>query len=76
MWKGFDPNVVDAYGATPLHYAIMSIEENNIQALISLGADINKQDNKQQSILHIAIARYIENQDDYGFYKEILKEML
>jgi len=46
IWKGFDPNVVDAYGATPLHYAIMSIEENNIQALISLGADINKQDNK------------------------------
>ena len=26
----FDPNVLDNFGASPLHYAIMSIEENNI----------------------------------------------
>ena len=26
----FDPNKRDNQGATPLHYAIMSIEENNI----------------------------------------------
>lgn len=26
----FDPNVADKQGASPLHYAIMSIEENNI----------------------------------------------
>lgn len=76
VWRGFDPNAEDEYGATPLHYAIMSIEENNIQALISLGADVNHQDHKGQSILHIAVARYVENQDDYAFYKEILKEML
>ena len=29
-YKGFDPNIMDSFGATPLHYAIMSIEENNI----------------------------------------------
>jgi len=39
--KGFDPNVLDKYGASPLHYAIMNIEENNVQALLSLGASIN-----------------------------------
>jgi len=37
----FNPNVTDSYGASPLHYAIMALEENNIQALLSLGADIN-----------------------------------
>ena len=37
----FDANVRDKFGATPLHYAIMSIEESNIQALLSLKADIN-----------------------------------
>lgn len=28
--KNFDTNVQDKFGATPLHYAIMSIEESNI----------------------------------------------
>ena len=37
----FDPNVKDKVGAGPLHYAIMSIEENNIQALVSLGSNID-----------------------------------
>lgn len=40
-YRDFDANVLDDQGASPLHYAIMSIEENNIQALLSLGADIN-----------------------------------
>ena len=39
--KNFNPNQLDFFGASPLHYAIMSIEENNIQALLSLGSDIN-----------------------------------
>jgi len=29
-YKLFDANCQDGFGATPLHYAIMSIEENNI----------------------------------------------
>ena len=28
--KKFDPNVTDKFDATPLHYAIMSLEEFNI----------------------------------------------
>ena len=27
-------------------------------------------------MLHIVVARYITNQEDYGFYKEIIKELL
>jgi len=41
IMNDFDPDVLDKHGASPLHYAIMSIEENNIQALLSLGANIN-----------------------------------
>jgi ankyrin repeat protein len=57
----FDPNVRDMQGASPLHYAIMSIEENNVQALLSLGSDINFQDNKGDTMLHVALARYIDD---------------
>ena len=28
--SGFDPNIADNFGATALHYAIISCEENNI----------------------------------------------
>jgi ankyrin repeat protein len=40
----------------------MSIEENNIQALLSLGADINLQDKEGNSMLHVAINGYIDDQ--------------
>ena len=53
--------IIDFYGASPLHYAIMALEENNIQALLSLGANINQQDNSGSSMLHVAIVRYIED---------------
>lgn len=72
----FDPNIVDRYGATPLHYAIMSIEESNIQALLSLGADINAQDLRGDSMLHVAIVRYVDDQQNYNVYKEVVKEIL
>jgi len=39
----------------------MALEENNIQALLSLGADINQQDFSGSSMLHVAITRYIED---------------
>ena len=47
--------MLDNFGATPLHFAVISIEENNIQALLSMGADINMQDNSHNSILHLAL---------------------
>jgi hypothetical protein len=60
-YKYFDPNVSDIHGGTPLHYAIMSIEEYNIHALMSLGSDINRKDKKGDSVLHVALARYIDD---------------
>lgn len=72
----FNVNIRDLHGASPLHYAIMNIEENNIQALLSLGAEINLQDNYGDSMLHVAIARYINDQENFGVYKEVIKEVL
>jgi hypothetical protein len=76
IMENFDPNILDKQGASPLHYAIMAIEENNIQALLSLGADINLQDRQGDSMLHVALARYVDDQDNFGVYKEIIKEIL
>jgi hypothetical protein len=39
----------------------MALEENNIQALLSLGANINQQDHSGSSMLHVAIVRFIED---------------
>ena len=54
----------------------MNIEEKNIQALISMNAQVNDQDNKGDSLLHLALARYIEDQENYGVYKEVFKMLL
>lgn len=43
---------------------------------MSLKADINAQDLRGNSMLHVALARYVEDQDDYSVYKEIIKEIL
>lgn len=75
-YKYFDPNCVDIHGGTPLHYAIMSIEEYNIHALMSLGSDINRKDKKGDSVLHVALTRYIDDQENYGLYKEVIKSIL
>jgi len=58
----FNPNIEDNFGATPLHYAIMNIEENNIQTLLSLGGDINYQDHQGNTPLHLTIISYIDDQ--------------
>lgn len=54
----FDPNAADLSGASPLHYAVMKLQENNMRALISLGADVNMQDKRGDSPLHIALQFY------------------
>ena len=54
----------------------MNIEENNIQALLSLGASINQQDRQGNSPLHLALISYIDDQENYLVYKEIIKEIL
>lgn len=37
---------------------------------------MNKQDDLNQSMLHVAISRYLEDQENYYYYKEMIKEML
>ena len=54
----------------------MCIEEKSIQALISMGADINCVDSKGNSLLHLGLARYIDDQENYGVYKEVFKMLL
>ena len=54
----------------------MSIEENNIQALLSIGANINQQDKQGNSALHLAVNRYVDDQDNYFIYKAIMKQLL
>jgi len=36
---GLDPNCVDEYGSTPLHYAVEDITGDSINTLLQLGAD-------------------------------------
>ena len=37
---------------------------------------MNKQDDLNQSMLRVAISRYLEDQENYYYYKEMIKEML
>jgi hypothetical protein len=54
----------------------MSIEEKNIQALISMGSKVNDQDFKGDSLIHLALARYVDDVDNFGVYQEIIKMLL
>jgi len=54
----------------------MSLEEFNIQIFLSLGSEINLQDDQGNSSLHLALLRYIDDQDNYQTYKAIIKQLL
>jgi hypothetical protein len=43
-------------------------EELNIQALLSLGSDINSKDINGNSILHLSVERYFEDQENFVLY--------
>lgn len=69
----FNPNARDQNGGTGLHYALTSLEEKNMQAMISLGVDLNAQDIQGNTVLHLAIIRFIDDQDNYQVYKRVVK---
>ena len=48
----------------------------NVQLLIKLGADINSQDIRGQTPLHLAVMRIAAQPDDFIIYKKIIKELL
>jgi len=44
--------------------------------LLSIGSDINKQDQLGNSMLHQTLVGYLDDQDNYFIYKAIIKQLL
>lgn len=53
----FDVNCRTGLKATPLHFAVICREFNNVELLIKLNADLNAQDSKGNTPLMLAIIR-------------------
>eukprot|EP00353_Schmidingerella_taraikaensis_P007563 CAMPEP_0185568276 /NCGR_PEP_ID=MMETSP0434-20130131/1285_1 /TAXON_ID=626734 ORGANISM="Favella taraikaensis, Strain Fe Narragansett Bay" /NCGR_SAMPLE_ID=MMETSP0434 /ASSEMBLY_ACC=CAM_ASM_000379 /LENGTH=65 /DNA_ID=CAMNT_0028182739 /DNA_START=580 /DNA_END=777 /DNA_ORIENTATION=- len=54
----------------------MKQEFMNVQLLIKFGADVNAQDIRGNSLLHLAVMRIAASPDDFDNYKKIIKELL
>ena len=72
----YDISPRDNYKATPLHFAIMKQEFMNVQLLIKFGADVDAQDVRGNSPLHLAVMRIAACPEDFDNYKKIIKELL
>lgn len=55
LQQGFDINIKDKLGKTPLHYAIESRSERKVRLLLERGADANAADSTGQNSLYRAI---------------------
>ena len=59
--KGFDPNSVDNFGQTPLHYAVKDGNKSAIQLLLQAGANPNSTESYNgNSALHYAATLGVE----------------
>ena len=72
----FDVMSKDNYDATPLHFAVLKQEFMNVQLLIKLGANVDAQDIRGHTPLHLAVMRIAAQPDEYDAYKKIIKELL
>ena len=64
-------------GASPLHFAAISLLIKNVQALVKFGADPNCQDVEGNTPLHLCLETLFET-DEYQFdkVKNIVKELI
>ena len=72
----FEVSPRDNYQATPLHFAVLKQEFSNIELLIKHGADVNAQDIRGNSPLHLAVMKIGAQPEDFDEYKRIIKELL
>lgn len=69
-------NQADLKGATALHFAVISMHNKNVQALIKLGADPNFQDVDGNTPLHLTIQTLATEPKSFEKLKNIGKELL
>ncbi|MHC9541916.1 MAG: ankyrin repeat domain-containing protein [Vulcanimicrobiota bacterium] len=55
--RGADPDAVDKYGLTPLHYAVNADQDSIVKILCAHGADVNKKDYSGDTPLQLAAER-------------------
>lgn len=68
---------MDKKGATALHFAIISLQLKNVQALIKLGANPNAQDVQGDTPLHLCLKILAEDEvKNFEKLKNIGKELL
>ena len=53
---GENPNAQNSLGWTPIYFAIISDEEETMQTLIGLGADIDVTDSNSKTVFNFAIS--------------------
>ena len=74
---GVDVNHADKKGATALHFATISLQLKNVQALIKLGANPNAQDVEGNTPLHLCLKILAEDETkNFEKLKNIGKELL
>ena len=72
-----DVNHADKKGATALHFATISLQLKNVQALIKLGANPNAQDVEGNTPLHLCLKILAEDETrNFEKLKNIGKELL
>ena len=66
MDKGLDINSKDLRHSNPLHWAAFSGAELTLNYIIAWGGDLNAQDSKGLTPLHLAVKSYKENRSTKG----------